>query len=71
MPIAHQTGRVSSGDMDIFYRRPGTPGRTPLLIVHGLSYFSYDWLPVAQALGAEVHRWLAYMPLKKEAAPVE
>ncbi|HYX64417.1 MAG TPA: alpha/beta hydrolase [Burkholderiales bacterium] len=53
MPIAHQTGRVRSGDIDIFYRRLGTPGRTPLLIVHGLSYFSFDWLPVAQALGAE------------------
>jgi len=53
MPIAHQTGRVPSGDVEIFYRRLGAPGRTPLLIVHGLSYFSYDWLPVAHALGAE------------------
>lgn len=53
MPIAHQTGRVRSGDVDIFYRRLGTPGRTPVLVVHGLSYFSFDWLPVAQALGAE------------------
>ena len=25
----------------------------PLLIVHGLSYFSYDWLPAAEALGTE------------------
>jgi pimeloyl-ACP methyl ester carboxylesterase len=53
MPIAHQTGRVRSGDVEIFYRRLGTRGRTPVLVVHGLSYFSYDWLPVAQALGAE------------------
>lgn len=53
MPIAHQTGRAPSGDVQIFYRRLGVPGRTPVLIVHGLSYFSYDWLPVAQALGAD------------------
>jgi esterase len=53
MPIAHQTGRAPSGDVQIFFRRLGVPGRTPLLIVHGLSYFSYDWLPVAQALGAD------------------
>jgi pimeloyl-ACP methyl ester carboxylesterase len=26
---------------------------TPILIVHGLQYFSWDWLPVAQALGDE------------------
>ncbi|MBM3528738.1 MAG: alpha/beta hydrolase [Alphaproteobacteria bacterium] len=44
------TGSVRSGDVGIFYRRFGTPGRTPLLIVHGLSYFSYDWIGVASAL---------------------
>jgi pimeloyl-ACP methyl ester carboxylesterase len=53
MAIAHQSGRVRSGDTEIFYRRLGIRGRVPLVIVHGLSYFSYDWLPVAQALGAE------------------
>ena len=47
-----QTGRARSGELQIFYRRTGRPGATPLLIVHGLSYFSYDWLPVAQQLGA-------------------
>jgi hypothetical protein len=30
MPTAHQIGRVPSGDVEIFYRRLGTPGRTPL-----------------------------------------
>ena len=53
MSIAHQSGRVHSGDVEIFYRRLGARGGTPVLIVHGLSYFSYDWLPVAQALGTE------------------
>jgi pimeloyl-ACP methyl ester carboxylesterase len=53
MSIPHQTGTVRSGDVDIFYRRLGKPGATPVLLVHGLSYFSYDWLPVAQRLAAE------------------
>lgn len=51
--IAHETGRTRSGELSIYYRRLGKPGRTPLVIVHGLQYFSWDWLPVAQALGGE------------------
>ncbi len=38
------TGRVRSGDVEIFYRKFGKPGGAPVLIVHGLSYFSYDWI---------------------------
>jgi esterase len=53
MSIPHQSARVRSGDVQIHLRRLGKPGRTPLLIVHGLSYFSWDWLEVAQALGVE------------------
>src|SRR3970282_899900 len=53
MSIPHETGRVRSGDIAIFYRKLGRRGGLPLLIVPGLSYFSYDWLEVAQALGAE------------------
>lgn len=53
MTPAHQTGRCKSGDLTLFYRRLGKPGRTPILLVHGLSYFSWDWLPIAAALGAE------------------
>jgi pimeloyl-ACP methyl ester carboxylesterase len=38
----------------IHYRRLGKDrGQTPILVVHGLSYFSYDWLDVGEALGAE------------------
>src|SRR2546425_9834212 len=47
------SGRVPSGDVSIHFRRLGNKGETPVLIVHGLSYFSYDWLGVAQALAAE------------------
>ena len=52
MAVTHQTGRVQSGDVSIFYRKLGRPGGIPLLLVHGLSYFSYDWLEVAQPLAA-------------------
>lgn len=56
-----QSGSVRSGDVDIFYRRFGEPGpkpgpkpgRTPVLIVHGLSYFSYDWIGPASALASD------------------
>ena len=50
--IPHQTGRARSGELSIHFRRLGRPGGTPLLVVHGLQYFSWDWLEVAQALGA-------------------
>src|SRR5512134_3245248 len=53
MSIPHETGRARSGDLSIHYRRLGNRALTPILIVHGLQYFSWDWLPVAQALGAE------------------
>jgi pimeloyl-ACP methyl ester carboxylesterase len=53
MNIPQQTGRAHSGDLSIHYRRLGNRALTPILIVHGLQYFSWDWLPVAQALGAE------------------
>lgn len=51
---AHQTGRVSSGDVSLFYRSFGqAQGKTPLLIAHGLSYFSYDWIDAAAALSTD------------------
>ena len=53
MAVPHQTGRAKSGELSIFFRRLGKPGGVPLLIVHGLSYFSWDWLGVAQTLGAD------------------
>ena len=46
----HQTGSVKNGDVTLFYRHFGDPGRTPILVIHGLSYFSYDWIPVSAAL---------------------
>jgi len=48
-----ERGTAISGDVQIAYRKFGRPGRTPLLIVHGASYFSYDWIDVAAALAAD------------------
>ena len=61
MSVAHQTGRCRSGDIELSYRhvnrgqgrifsRKGNPALTPILFVHGLSYFSWDWLEAAAAL---------------------
>jgi esterase len=47
------TGRVASGDVEIFYRKFGKPGRTPVLIVHGLSFFSYDWINAASRIARD------------------
>ena len=49
----HETGTAHCGTVDIFYRRFGKPGRTPLVIVHGASYFSYDWIDVAAAIATD------------------
>nr|MBP8297964.1 hypothetical protein [Burkholderiales bacterium] len=46
----HATGYANSGAagdgpaVRIFYRLFGQPGATPVLIVHGLSFFSFDWI---------------------------
>ena len=53
MAATQATGTVRSGDVEIFYRRFGRPGRTPALIVHGMSYFSYDWIGPAMALASD------------------
>jgi esterase len=47
------TGRVRSDDVEIFYRKFGKPGRTPVLIVHGLSFFSYDWIGPATRIAQD------------------
>jgi esterase len=46
-------GRVRSGDVNIFYRKFGKGGRTPLIIVHGLSFFSYDWINPASLIARD------------------
>ncbi|MBF5007741.1 alpha/beta fold hydrolase [Diaphorobacter caeni] len=56
-PQYGETGSVASGDVKIHYRRfapaNGAAKETPVVIVHGLSYFSYDWIGVATELAID------------------
>jgi pimeloyl-ACP methyl ester carboxylesterase len=52
MAAPHLTGSCSSGGLRIAYRRFGAGDALPIVIVHGLSYFSYDWIDVAHELAA-------------------
>ena len=59
----HRTGTVHSGDVTIFYRHFGAPrsdaphfdtgGATPMIVLHGQSYFSYDWIGIADELARD------------------
>ncbi len=49
----HQTQYVNHDGLRLFTRHCGEPGALPILILHGLSYFSYDWLPIASRLAAD------------------
>ena len=53
MSANHTTGRVKSSDVEIFYRKFGALGKTPVIIVHGLSFFSYDWIETASLIGKD------------------
>lgn len=53
MAIAHSSGRVQSADVSIHFRKLGRAGGVPLLIVHGLSYCSWDWLQAAHGLASD------------------
>jgi esterase len=56
------TGRCRSGAAEIFYRRFGRRGRTPLVFMHGLSFFSYDWIEPARQLA--IHREAVAMDMR-------
>jgi esterase len=54
MTEGERTGRLKSGDVEIFYRAFGAPGRTPILCMHGSNYFdSYDWLGICGKLASD------------------
>jgi pimeloyl-ACP methyl ester carboxylesterase len=53
--VAHETGQIRSGDVDLFYRvfRRGGNG-VPLLLFHGANYYdSSDWIEVAERLAQD------------------
>jgi pimeloyl-ACP methyl ester carboxylesterase len=47
------TAAVRSGDVEIAYRHFGQTGLMPILIIHGLSYFSYDWIEPASRIAVD------------------
>jgi pimeloyl-ACP methyl ester carboxylesterase len=54
MAVQQRIGRVNSGDVSLFYRAFGSPGATPIIILHGSNYYdSYDWIGVASALAVD------------------
>ena len=54
MAVEQKTGRVNSGDVSLFYRLFGSPGATPIVLLHGSNYYdSYDWIEVASALATD------------------
>jgi pimeloyl-ACP methyl ester carboxylesterase len=54
MADGERTGRLTSGDVSIFYRVFGAGGRAPILCMHGANYFdSYDWIGVCQKLASD------------------
>ena len=54
MAVEQRIGRVNSGDVSLFYRVFGSPGKTPIMILHGSNYYdSYDWINVATQLATD------------------
>jgi pimeloyl-ACP methyl ester carboxylesterase len=54
MAVEQRIARVNSGDVSIFYRVFGSPGKAPLVILHGSNYYdSYDWINVASQLAVD------------------
>jgi pimeloyl-ACP methyl ester carboxylesterase len=51
--MSHATGAFVSDGVEIAYRLFDGPARTPMIIVHGLSFISYDWIGPASALAAD------------------
>jgi esterase len=52
--VVQRSGRISSGDVSLYYRAFGTRGGTPILILHGSNYYdTYDWIGVAKALAGD------------------
>jgi pimeloyl-ACP methyl ester carboxylesterase len=54
MAVEQRIARVNSGDVSLFYRVFGSPGKTPIMILHGSNYYdSYDWINVATQLATD------------------
>jgi pimeloyl-ACP methyl ester carboxylesterase/catechol 2,3-dioxygenase-like lactoylglutathione lyase family enzyme len=49
----HHIEHFRSGDVEISCRVFGVPGASPIVILHGLSGFSYDWIETASMLAID------------------
>lgn len=46
-------GCIESDGLKLSYRRMGKTGGMPVLLLHGLLYFSYDWIAIASELATD------------------
>ncbi|CAM5372345.1 alpha/beta fold hydrolase [Eoetvoesiella caeni] len=53
MIAPHKTETCQNDDVVLSGRHFGQPGKIPLLFVHGLSYFSYDWVDIGSRLAQD------------------
>ena len=53
MVALHKIGVCPGDDVNLSFRLFGRNGGTPLLFVHGLSYFSYDWVDIGSRLAGD------------------
>lgn len=54
MASTQVTSTVESGDVTLFVRKFGAPGKVPLLILHGGNYYdSADWVDVSERLAVD------------------
>ena len=52
--IDERSGTVNSGDVTLFYRAFGRPGKTPILLMHGTNYYdSTDYIEMARMLAVD------------------
>ena len=53
MIAKHETGAFIRDGITFAYRRFGSAGSVPLIFVHGLSYFSWDWVDIGSRLASD------------------
>lgn len=55
MKVPFRTESLRSAGVNLAYRAFGekTSAQLPILLLHGLLYFSYDWIPIASALSRD------------------
>ena len=66
-----RNGRVTSGDVSLFYRAFGARGATPILLMHGANYYdSYDIMLLWPSANGQPARYSAVIGYGATAATV-